>query len=209
MPNLLIESFRKFLITRQSDQIEDKVKDFSDFISGNYKKDIIYDEIVDYYDIVKGEYTRWQSFARYIETRFPKETYPRVLDVGCGPLADLSLSLNEKGYGVTGIDPRVNQINQLKTIRQSFNYLKTDISSYDLIVGLEPCEATEHIIRSSIQSNVPCAIKLCAKAHDSMNGQQFLNKEDWYNYLLSLSNTKGIIEEKKILNKPNIILKIK
>ncbi|MEX2456681.1 MAG: methyltransferase domain-containing protein [Balneolaceae bacterium] len=44
-----------------------------------------------------------EDLARLIEKIIPRETYPKVLDLGCGR-GRHSLTLAEKGYGVMGID---------------------------------------------------------------------------------------------------------
>ena len=88
-----------------------------------------------------------------------------------------------------------------------FDYKKTSILDFDLIVGLEPCDATEHIIRSSMEHSISFAISLCAVEHDGIDGHKFANKEEWYKYLLSLTDEKGIYEEKRILNKSHQIIK--
>jgi SAM-dependent methyltransferase len=208
MGNIFLNKFKEFLILRESDKIEEKIKDFTDLISGVYSKDTIYDEIVDFLDVIKGTPTRWESFAQYINNRFAVSDFSKVLDVGCGPMADLSLLLIEKGYDVVGIDSKVKEIENLKTIKKLFDYKKEDVSNFDLLVGLEPCDATEHIIRSSMENKIPCVISLCCTSHDSIDGQRFSSKEEWYEYLLSITNFNGTLKDEKILKKTHKIFEI-
>ena len=43
-----------------------------------------------------------------------------------------------------------------------------------------------------MEKNVSCVISLCATAHDSIiDGQGFATKEAWYDYLVSLTESKG------------------
>lgn len=207
MKDQLVEIFRNFLLVRKSDKIEEKVEDFKLIISRKYRKDVVYDEIIDFFDIMEGKTTRWQSFAKYIEITFPKKKFPNILEIGCGPVGDLTTILNEKGYQSTGIDPRVDSVKNLKLIKEEFHYLYTDVSTYNLLVGLEPCNATEHIVRSSIQNNIPCVISLCGTTHDGIDGRKFSQREQWYEYLLSLTMSRGVLEKKTILGKTHMILK--
>ena len=200
--------FRKFLTIRDVENIDDIMADFESYVNGRYTKDVIADSIVDFLDVLCDSPTRWQSFAKYIGKEFPKEQYKRVLDVGCGPLADLSLVLTNMGYETTGIDPRVHEKGRIKLIRRAFDYLKTDVSNFDLIVGLEPCDATEHIVRSSLKNNVPSAISLCAAPHNGIDGRSFGTTNEWYDFLLSLSNSRGQLKE-VVSDKTHMILKIK
>ena len=66
---------------------------------------------------------------------------------------------------------------------QGFN-----ISPYDLLIGLEPCDATEHIIRQSLKYNKPFEIALCYTAHKALVDCKIKTREDWYNYLKSISS---------------------
>jgi SAM-dependent methyltransferase len=208
MSKIFIDKFKQFLVLRKSDNIDEKIKDFTDFIYGSYYKNVIYDEIVDFLDITRGKPTRWETFAKYIRKQFPVSNFPKVLDVGCGSAADLTSLLVKYGYDVTAIDPKVDEIEKLRTIRKLFDYTKEDVSKFDLIVGLEPCDATEHIIRSSMNNNIPCAISLCCTAHDSIDGQKFIDQDEWYDYLLLITDSKGVIEKKRIMQKTHKILKI-
>jgi len=51
------------------------------------------------------------------------------------------------------------------------------------------------------------AVSLCATAHDSIGGRSFKNMEEWYTYLLKVSQGEAEIITKKILSKDHLILK--
>ena len=73
--------------------------------------------------------------------------------------------------------------------------LGTPINQYDLLVGLEPCDATEHIIRQSLKYDKPFEIFLCYQVHKALNGIKFTCPEDWYEYLSSISKEVKIIKQ--------------
>lgn len=200
MSPALVDRYRKYLQERKSENISEKINEFINFSKG-VKLTTVHDEFIDFYDIILNKPSRWQAFRRYIETRFPKSDYSSVLDVGCGIFADLSLELISKGYNVSAIDPKVTEIQNLKTIKDLFDFKTTDISSYNLLVGLEPCDATEHIIRSAISNKKAFCICLCGVPHNNIiNGEPFKDLRKWIDYLLNI-DTSIIFEKKIILEK--------
>lgn len=203
------EMFTDFLKFRQSQNIAELTEEFKKIFYGKNDFNTMSDEIGDFYDYYLEEPTRWQSFCAYIEREYPSKDGKKVLDVGCGPLADLSLELKKIGYDVTSIDPRVQEIKELKIIKELFNYQTTEVANYDLIVGLEPCDATEHIIRSAISNNKNFAVSLCAAAHQGIDGQTFDSYKEWYDYLLSLTDNKALFEETTILGKKHMVIRSK
>ena len=62
---------------------------------------------------------------------------------------------------------------------------------------------------SSMLNNIPCAISLCGISHKAITGEIFATREKWWKYLLSLTNSCGVLEEKKVLGKRHMILKVK
>lgn len=205
----VLDTYKQYLIKRESENINLKLKEMEQYLKDSSKLLVVSDELVDFFDLLNERTTRWQAFRRYIEINYKLEKYKRVLDVGCGISRDLSLELENKGYIVSSIDPRLKEANGITTIKDYFNYLKTDVSYYDLLVGLEPCDATEHIMKSGLNNNIPFAVALCATPHNAINGRRFKTREDWYNYLLKESQGEAIIEEKKILTKRFYILRNK
>lgn len=111
-------------------------------------------------------------------------------------MCHLSHELSSHGYHVTAMDPNI-RLSDKEIKASGFNAVKekfvcdyiagqecgTDISQYDLIVGLEPCDATEHIIRQCVEYNKPCMIALCAAAHDGLDGTKFSTPHRWYRHL--------------------------
>lgn len=56
-------------------------------------------------------------------------------------------------YIKTRFDPKIESISEITCIKALFDYEKTNIEQFDLIVGQEPCMATEHIVISTILNN--------------------------------------------------------
>lgn len=204
---ITIEKFKNFLKNRHSEDIDRKVRVLIDYINGK-STDIVPDEFVDFSDTILHNPTRWESFGRYILYNYNPSIYKRVFDIGCGPLMDLSKYLINAGYDITSIDPRLINPDGVRRKKDYFIYGKTDISSFDLLIGLEPCDATEHIMKSAIESHIPFCIALCVALHKAINGQDFKSFEEWYNYLLEESKGEAtVIKDAKVFTKRYYILK--
>lgn len=206
---MLLDDYIEYLNKIKATEISEKVKQFESYLNNNLKSNVVYDELIDFIDLKTNRKTRWESFARYIETRYNCKEYKNILDVGSGVNPLLSLELKKKGYNVTAIDPRIELNNEIKCVKALFDYEKTSVLEYDLLVGLEPCMATEHIIRSSLLNDKPFAISLCATPHDSLSGKKFKDMEEWWNYLLSITDDKAYLDRRMILGKEHAIIRNK
>ena len=140
---------------------------------------------------------RFRVFAEFI-----RETYPRgakVADVA-GSRGSLSWHLRELGFHPTIVDVRDSRhprwvhralrkdsrdLGRLVRIPRIVAKVQNmDLSGFDLIVGLHPDEATEHIVRAALACGkdfavVPC----CVFPLDGLKR----SKEGWRAYLASLS----------------------
>ena len=166
--------------------------------------DAITDEVFDF--LVDAELItnkpRTTSFVRHLISKYTASTHPKILDVGAGRMCHLSTELGNKGFKVTAMDPKICLENKEIKSRKIQQIIKkpfycdeyandngTNISKYDLIVGMEPCNATEHIIRQSLKYDKPFEVSLCYQAHNGLNGQTFTTPEDWYEYLHDIVKT--------------------
>lgn len=168
------------------------------------------DEVFDFLvqrKLIENE-PRETSFIKYLIKKHENLNNLRILDVGAGRICALSKLIAQYGGKVTAMDTNIRLSNQAlkqlqitaikKTFRcdeQDKNGIGTSIDKFDLVVGLEPCDATEHIIRQSLKYNKPFDICLCAAPHKSLNGQCFKTYTEWYNYLKSISQELSIIED--------------
>jgi len=171
----------------------------------NYMFDGVYDFLV-YYDLINGV-SRHKSFARYITDRYCPASHKTILDVGAGRLCELSCHLARKGFDMFAMDPNIrllpheaNKFN-IHISKDLFfcdefatNKTGTNIKNFDLLIGLEPCIGTEHIIRQGLKYEKPFEVSLCYQAHDALNGQKFKTPEDWYEYLQQISSEVDIIK---------------
>ena len=177
------------------------LKDFNDYLSNN--NNFITDEIYDFLTTINPLMrTRESEFVTYLNGKYKNLRFGKVCDVGAGRLCKMSIILSNKGNQMYAIDPniRISQSEATKLgIRKiskdrfvcdkfSNNGKGTNISQYDMILGLEPCDATEHIIHQSLRYEKPFNILLCYEAHRSLTGKTFQSPEEWFEYLSKISN---------------------
>jgi hypothetical protein len=140
---------------------------------------------------------RFRAFADFIHNTFPG--HPRIADVA-GGRGDLSYHLHELGLDSTIVDNRParpspwihralrkksraqGKLTQLARLVAKVEDI--DLHDYDLIVGLHPDEATEHIVLSAVKHGrafavVPC----CVFPLDGVKR----SRQDWQDYLASLA----------------------
>ena len=207
----LIEKAREYLTKNPERLNEKEKKEFMSHLLANLKGDakFYYDDVFDFllkYGFISG-ISRHESFAKYITQRFKPTNYTKVLDVGAGRLCHLSQILSNHGFNMFAMDPNIRllqheaksmNIHILKNLFICDDFKKgkspTDITSFDLIVGREPCLATEHIIRQSLKYDKPFEVVLCYEAHDALNGKHFRTVDEWFEHLLKISREIEIIK---------------
>lgn len=171
----------------------------------NTLDDEVYDFLVQK-QLIKNK-SREETFLKYLINKYHNLPNLHILDVGAGRICSLSKAIADIGGKPTAIDTNIRLSNaelnksRIKAFKKVFrcddyskNGIGTNIDKYDIIVGLEPCNATEHIIRQSLKYNKPFDINLCAAPHQSLNGKTFETYKEWYNYLSSISKEVSIIE---------------
>ena len=193
-PLLLNEQEKQKFLTGLKDYIEDK--------------DVaLDDELFDFLvqkQLIKNE-PRETTFMKYLLKKYGSFNNKSVLDVGAGRICALSKEIAKKGGSVTSMDVNIRlpeSVLKKSNITAIKKYFKcdefsrsgTDIKDYDLIVGLEPCSATEHIIRQSLKYDKPFDISLCAAPHKGLNGETYGSYKEWYKHLASISREVQIIK---------------
>ena len=143
------------------------------------------DELLDYMLWLQKKTSRTGEFYRYLAQRIDKFANRRILEVGCGRRALLARRLIEAGLDVDAIDP-VLEIESDRFRKEAFEYTY-DLSQYGLVVAMEPCEATEIILRSCLANHVPCIVVACGSPHKAMNGMEFENCYYYWQYLRDIS----------------------
>ena len=181
---------------------QEKVKfmrDLQDWVDG--KSNEIADEVYDFL-VETGLYnkkTREEQFVSYLKKKYSDIRFGKVLDVGAGRMCKMSAILSKYGNQMYALDPNIRlQTDEARSkgfvIRKEkfccddfAKYHKgTLIDRYNHIIGLEPCDATEHIIRQCLKYDKSFDILLCASPHVGLNRKKFSDYLDWYMYLKSI-----------------------
>lgn len=191
---------------------QEKIKFKTELMDYLYKKsNVLTDEVFDFLvaeKLISNE-TRHDQFAKYLKAKYPDLGLYHILDVGAGRMCHLSEKLGGMGASVVAMDPNIrltdseSKAKKIMSIKKQLfvcadhakDGLGTQITMKDLIVGLEPCMATEHIIRQCTQEDRPFEISLCYQNHPTLSGKIMRTPEDWYSYLKSIS---GYIDISKV-----------
>lgn len=156
------------------------------------RQEMVYDEYVDFLLWCNGRPGRQEAFLQHLTDHVLNGTnvHKKILEIGCGKSAWLSLQLADRGYELTCIDPKLDM-----TISHPGMYLcsilfdyrdefcQQFVSSNDLVIAQEPCEAAEHIARACEMLKVPYYMVLCGAPHRKMDGIMPLDVWEWYDYL--------------------------
>lgn len=119
------------------------------------------------YDEFMPNDSRYDMFVEKLMDTF--DIRSNILEIGGGKVPNIGKRIAQKqielGKGtITVYDPCLvvtqTEYPNLILCRDSFS-LKTDISSYDMLIGSYPCEATELIIERAIQENISFFIQIC------------------------------------------------
>ena len=148
---------------------------------------------------------REEVFKDYIVSKYSVKKYKNILDVCAGRVCKTSSALGNCGYVVSAMDPDIRLDTKELRDRKIKSIIKrpfmcdeyandhgTNIMRYDLIVGLEPCDATEHIIRQSLKYDKPFDVTLCYQEHSALDGTRFRTPEEWYESLGKISSSISI-----------------
>lgn len=180
-----IEVYKKLnpneLTIKQFQDLEKEIK--------SRNSNIISDEYVDFKLWMLGLPSRQVRFAEFLTKKLPTGAGIKILEVGCGRTGRVSRILGEKGFDITGIDPKVEMISSanVKFIKDKFDYKKIDLSQYNFVIAQEPCDATEHVVRACVKQRVPFIMSLCGVPHKLMSGRMPRNEKQWYEYLVNIS----------------------
>lgn len=174
-------------------------------------ENFITDEVYDFLaNVFAGRPARQDIYSSYLKNKYKNIRFKKICDVGAGRICRLSSALARMGATMYAVDPNIRfsdkeaRAHGIKSIsKQKFicdEYAPdgngTDVSAYDLIVGLEPCDATEHIIRQALKYDKPFNVLLCYEAHKALNGTRFRTPEEWFEYLASISKEVKIERER-------------
>lgn len=165
------------LTSGELDQIEVELK--------SPKAGTISDQCLDYQLWCQGLKSRQELFADYLAESLAGRRIKTILEVGGGRSGRLSRLLAERGYHMTCMDPKleIEDGPSVRAVREMFDYRATSLTGYDLVIGQEPCEAAEHIVRACLAQNIPFIVALCGTPHILISGEQPEDVWQWYHYL--------------------------
>lgn len=110
-----------------------------------------------------------------------------ILEVGCGfyPAMGIKLSNMQKSGSITVMDPDVIPTSSGKiTIYKEMFTKDTDVSKYQLIMGVMPCEGVIPMIESANKNELDLYIQLCGCTHfENMSPFFTPTLSSWYGYI--------------------------
>ncbi len=177
----------------------------------------IINQIYCYLNIVPDTFNYYKEFAKIVRKYFAIET-KKILEVGAGSLPILASYMQDMSFKYDIIDPNtiLEDLVGIKgnVFKEDFTNT-TDIGSYDLVIGYNPCKATDAIIRNCLENHKEFIIALCGCAF-LPSGYNRTNKE-WQKYLFKIIEQLGkdynfYIETFKDIYKieyPILVLKLK
>ena len=116
-----------------------------------------------------GEYQdMYYEFTRIIKHAHPDLKDKTILDVGGGIVPQLGRELAKEAKHVMVIDRNMvfkNNPDNLEPIKRRIESERDLPSGVDIVVGLLPCEATQHIIDYSVSNKKDFIIALCGCWH--------------------------------------------
>ncbi len=152
-----------------------------------------------------GDSRRFDIFAKFIARNFNK--HMRVADIAGGK-GYLNLALRQAGFeNVITFDIRNVRVRKVDYKRRLFN--NSIKEEFDLLVGLHPDEATDHIIMEAAKRKIPFVIVPCCVKPDAATYWGSKSSErDWLKHLTKLAEKQGfeVIELTLKINGKNKVL---
>jgi len=143
-------------------------------------------QIYCYLNLVNDNINAYKGFIKILEDNFDLNN--NILEIGAGTIPILAKYLNDKKINVDILEPNIifDNLTIGRVIKKKFDE-KTNIEKYDLLIGYNPCGATEDIIRTAINSNKDFCIALCGCC---FLPKKYKNRtpEEWHDYLLGIAN---------------------
>ncbi len=142
-------------------------------------------QIYCYLDIVNDNINAYKGFINILQENFDLSN--NILEIGAGTIPILAKYLNDKKINVDILEPNIifDNITNCNVIKEKFNE-KTNIDKYDLLIGYNPCGATEDIIRTAINSSKDFCIALCGCCFLPEKYKK-RTPDEWHKYLLDIA----------------------
>jgi hypothetical protein len=138
-----------------------------------------------------GDPSRFRVFAKYIAAEFGPEA--RIADVAGGK-GKLRASLHLLGYrSVTTIDTRRHLARGRRGEAYRLFDWRSEPGAYDLVVGMHPDQATDHLILFAGKHRVPAMVcPCCVLPSAAPYGGARWGYGDWLHHLKSLAAGRGL-----------------
>ena len=117
----------------------------------------------------------------------------KLLEVACGYIPILSSIYINNNINISAINIKIliNNYNGVRTIEYDLNK-DFDLSTYDLILGIRPCNITENILDNCYKYKKDFMFYLCPWIHQPKNKINVNTYDEWIDYLKSkTSNFKN------------------
>lgn len=173
---LLIEKFNDFLREYSKSYSPDVIDVIKRYFWKNQDCLTTLDVLMQIYQEL-GVYEGRESYYSYHLNNIGKlfNINSNIVEIGAGYIPSFANMIareqlkNKKGT-ITIYDPCLiessSRYQNMKLHKENFNYCM-DVSNYDLMIGLLPCEATEEIIKSAIMNNKDFYISMCGCNHSN------------------------------------------
>jgi hypothetical protein len=135
-----------------------------------------------------GDVRRFDLFADLIERNFPAHRYPHIADVASGK-GLLQAALRQRGYrNIVSWDKRKRNAGGRKSYRYGYFDCRNAPRDYDLVFGMHPDEATDHIVLYATRHRCPFIVCPCC-VKPSASKFQAIGFDGWMKHLISLAES--------------------
>lgn len=198
-----LKKFKKNYLNLYEDDYKDEINER--LLHGFTNNNDIINQIYCYLELIKDEINPYKEFIKITKKYFKINC--NILEVGSGYIPILAKYL-ENDAKVTMMDPKIIFRDYAKgTIKNESFTLNTNLDKYDLIIGYNPCEATESMIRNAITNQKDFAIATCGCCYLPIDYPN-RTKENWHKYLIRIASELGKNEYKIIIDFFNPSFKI-
>ncbi len=120
------------------------------------------------FNLLEPHADMYKAFTEIVKYNHPDLSKMTILDVGGGIVPQLGRELAKEAKHVMVIDRNMvfkNNPDNLEPIQRRIESV-SDLPTADIVVGLLPCEATQHIIDYSVANKKDFIIALCGCWHN-------------------------------------------
>ncbi|MBO5095997.1 MAG: hypothetical protein J6B98_03905 [Bacilli bacterium] len=184
-----IINFKNKYIDLYPDYLQNEIN--SKLLFGITNDNDIINQIYAYLELIPDEINPYLGFLEHLKQYFNLKKI-NILEIGSGCIPMLAFYIYDLYKNKIDIqEPNIIFSNIIKgnIFKEKFTET-TNIDKYDLIIGFNPCSATESMIKNAIKNNKNFAIALCGCC---FLPDEFIerNSEKWHEYLFKLAKDLG------------------